>query len=99
MISARFLHLILRGKVNVMCGDSDKVVGTASQSETLGESSIVSELSHSATVIAAEPTEIARLPVAQLGRLANRRPDIGLIIYRNLARSLSNKLRRTSQSK
>lgn len=96
--AARFLHLILQGQVNVMCGDGDKIVGTAGQSETLGESSIVSESPHSATVLAAETTEIARLPVEQLRRLANRRPDIGLIIHRNLARSLANKLRRSSQT-
>ena len=95
--SAKFLHLILSGKVNVMKGDLQVKVGSAGQSETLGESSIVSELPHSATVITDGPTEIARLPVVQLRRLAARRPDIGLIVMRNLARSLGDKLRRASQ--
>ena len=94
---AKFLHLILSGKVKVMKGDAQVVVGSASQSETLGESSIVSELPHSATVVTEEPTEIARLPVVQLRRLAARRPDIGLIVMRNLARSLADKLRRSTQ--
>ena len=52
---------------------------------------------HSATATAQTKTETAVLPHHELDQLIRLRPDIGVIIYRNLARGLGKKLIRSDR--
>ena len=45
-----------------------------------------------ATAAASEEVEAAVVPMARLENLIRARPDIGLVLYRNLGRDLSRKL-------
>jgi CRP-like cAMP-binding protein len=49
---------------------------------------------HSATAIARTEVRAAVLTAADLTELVRQRPDIGAVLYRNLARGLGEKLRR-----
>jgi CRP-like cAMP-binding protein len=49
---------------------------------------------HSASAVAAQATETAALNHADLAALIRARPDIGLIVFRNLAIGLGAKLGR-----
>ena len=53
--------------------------------QTVGELSFLSSSPHSATATAQTTVETALLTHQALGDLVRRRPDIGVILYRNLA--------------
>jgi hypothetical protein len=87
--------LILSGSVAVSM-DGNKV-GSISTGETLGEISLLKDLPHNATATALDQTEAAALDQTELQRLIRRRPDIGVVLYRNLATQLGDKLLRADR--
>lgn len=86
------LHVILDGQVAITSGDEPRRVGTLGRGDTVGEASLLAARPHSATVTAEMPVETATLTGSDLESLIRRRPDIGVIIYRNLALGLGDKL-------
>lgn len=59
------------------------------QGECVGEISSLTGAAHSATATAITPLEMAVLKKRELDELIRLRPDIGLLIYRNLAAGLA----------
>ena len=96
--AADTLYIVLEGEVAIQCGTPAVSIGTVQKGETFGEVSLVAQQPHSATAIATTHVEAAMLSHQDLARLIRRHPDIGVIIYRNLARSLGNKLSRSDTS-
>jgi hypothetical protein len=93
--AADCLYLVLQGQVRVSAGGSG-TLGTVGPGELLGELSLLTHGLHSASATAITPVELAGLNHRDLSDLIRQRPDIGVIIYRNLALGLGGKLRRTS---
>ncbi len=85
-------YILLDGSVNISFSGAD--LGELRDGEVVGENAMLAEANHSATVRALEPTTAAVLTRGELGELIRRRPDIATILYRNLAMSLGEKLRR-----
>ncbi len=90
------LYLMLQGQVTISSGSSH-VIGTVHTGETCGEVSLLSARHHSATATAVNDIEVAELLRRDLEDLIRRRPDIGVIIYRNLAVGLGEKLLRSGE--
>ena len=63
--------------------------------ECLGEVALLTGTEHSATAIAVGAVEAAVISRTGLEELVRLRPDIGVVLYRNLASGLGEKLRRT----
>jgi len=91
------LYLMLQGQVTISSGTSARVIGTVHTGETCGEVSLLSARHHSATATAVNDIEVAELFRRDLEDLIRRRPDIGVIIYRNLAVGLGEKLLRSGE--
>ncbi len=89
------MYIILEGRLNVTYGAPGVKVGAVEKGEIVGEMSLLSSSAHSATVTAETKTETAVLKHHVLGNLVRRRPDIGVIIYRNLGVGLGKKLLRS----
>jgi GNAT superfamily N-acetyltransferase len=88
-------YLILDGEVEIRLADEDRAVGVVGPGECLGEVSLLMGTSHSADAVALRPVRAAVLPCEDLVELVRQRPDIGVVLFRNLARGLGEKLRRT----
>ena len=93
------LYILLQGQVAITCGSPAVMIGTVRTGETCGEVSLLSARPHSATATAEGHVEAAELPQHDLADLIRRRPDIGVIIYRNLAVGLGDKLLRSGNSR
>jgi GNAT superfamily N-acetyltransferase len=93
------LYVVLQGQVAISGGSSAEIIGSIHTGETCGEVSLLSAKPHSATAIAVNDIEVAELPRRDLEDLIRRRPDIGVIIYRNLAVGLGDKLLRSGDWK
>jgi GNAT superfamily N-acetyltransferase len=95
--AADSLYLVLDGRVRVTAGLPEATLATVGAGELLGELSLLTRLPRSATACTATAVEAAVLRHDDLGELVRRRPDIGLVIYRNLAVGLGAKLKRMSE--
>ncbi|MDH5667693.1 MAG: GNAT family N-acetyltransferase [Nitrospira sp.] len=93
------LFLVLQGELTISGGHPPVTIGRVCAGEICGEVSLLSSKPHSATATAEGYVEAAELPQRDLGDLIRRRPDIGVIIYRNLAVGLGDKLARSSDWK
>jgi len=93
------LYVLLQGQVTISSGSSSRIIGTVHTGETCGEVSLLSARPHSATATAVNQIEVAELLRRDLEDLIRRRPDIGVIIYRNLAVGLGDKLLRSGDRK
>ena len=93
------LYFVLEGRVAIIGGSPPIPIGTVCAGETCGEVSLLSAKPHSATAAADGPVEAAELLQRDLADLIRRRPDIGVIIYRNLAIGLGDKLARSGPAR
>jgi len=89
------LYILLSGSARVLSGSPEEEVGSVSQGELLGEVSLLRKTPHTATAIAVGPVEAAAVYHKDLNHLLEQRSDIGVVLFRNLATGLSNKLSRT----
>jgi GNAT superfamily N-acetyltransferase len=91
------IHVVLQGEVVITVAGSAAPVGVVQSGECLGEMSLLTAAAHSATATARTPVETAVLGHEALAELIRLRPDIGLLIYRNLARGMGEKLKRLNK--
>lgn len=95
------IHLVLTGDVELHAGDGSHAFAHLHSGQCLGETSLLCadepSSGHSATAIAKNQVETATLSLANFAQLVRRRPDIGVIIYRNLASDVSRKLKETDE--
>ena len=73
-------------------------VGMVTGGECLGEMALLTATPHSATATARTLVETAVLDRRSLAELIRLRPDIGVLIYKNLATGLGEKLKRADLS-
>jgi CRP-like cAMP-binding protein/GNAT superfamily N-acetyltransferase len=90
------LFIVLSGEAGVYRLGSRRRVGVVRSGECLGEMSLLTGQPHSASVVAASEMHAATLSHEELQGLVRTRPDIGLVIFRNLAVGLGAKLGRAS---
>ncbi len=89
------LYVLLSGRARVFSGSPAEEVGSVREGELLGEVSLLRKTPRTATAIAEGSVEAAAVHHKDLNLLLEQRSDIGLVIFRNLATGLSNKLSRT----
>jgi CRP/FNR family cyclic AMP-dependent transcriptional regulator len=88
------MFVILTGEVCVRLDSRDVELGSVGVGECLGEVALLTDSAHSATASACGEVEAAVIPRRRLIDLVRRRPDIGVVLYRNVAVGLGDKLRR-----
>ncbi len=95
---AHSMYLVLEGKIGISAGKPSVGIGTVGKGEAFGELSLLAQRPHSATATAETRVEVAALAHKDLADLVRRRPDIGVVIYKNLATGLGAKLLRSDSS-
>jgi hypothetical protein len=90
------LFLLLGGScaVNAMERGRRHQVGVVTGGECLNETALLTPVPHQVEAVADAPTDAAIIEREDLVALIRRRPDIGLVLFRNLAQSLGDKLRK-----
>jgi hypothetical protein len=90
------MYILLQGEGTISLEGSPSVVGVVQAGECLSEISLLTRQPHSATATARTPVEAACLGHKELTELTRLRPDIALLMYRNLALGLAQKLQRAN---
>jgi GNAT superfamily N-acetyltransferase len=94
------MHLILDGQVELFIDQQSAPVAELSAGQCLGETSLLHPekgFRRSATAIAKTGVDTAAFSVTELRELIRRRPDVGVVIFRNLAADVSTKLSETDR--
>jgi hypothetical protein len=98
--AAGTLYLILEGEVELSA--HGRFLAVLSAGQCLGETALLSTSGpgppRSVTAVSRTAVVAAAFPQHQLTDLIRRRPDIGLVMYRNLAADISRKLKDAGQS-
>lgn len=92
------MYLILTGRVEIRMEDGADPVGAVGPGECLGEVALLTRKQHYCSAIATEPVEAGILTHEGMRELVRLRPDIGVVLYRNLALGLGDKLHRTDRT-
>jgi hypothetical protein len=90
------LFLLLQGSVEIRLPGAVTPAGHVAAGEPLGERALLTGQHHSARATATAPVEVAVLHRDDLRAVERQRPDIGLVLYRNLATALARKLARSN---
>lgn len=90
------LYVLLSGSVDVSLGGES--LAQINAGDVVGENAMLSGCDHTASARTKEPTTAAVLTREKLERLTQQRPDIGVVLYKNLAMSLGEKLRGADQA-
>ncbi|MFO0696810.1 MAG: GNAT family N-acetyltransferase [Polyangiales bacterium] len=88
--AAKALFVILDGVVDVE--RQDRVIGRVLAGDVLGERGLLEGGDHGSTAKAARDLTVAMLTEEALHALTRQRPDVAVVLYRNLARGLGRKL-------
>lgn len=91
-------YLILDGEVAVEVEGRSEPVGQVVAGECLGEVALLTETTHSAGARVTQAVRAAVFTREELVELVRQRPDIGVVLFRNVASGLGEKLRRTGRS-
>lgn len=94
-----YLIIITKGKARVMKTDingQQKQIASIHKGAILGEMSIIDDFPHSATVITQEVSEVALLTKANLQKITERYPALGVKLLWQIAWQLSARLRQAS---
>jgi CRP/FNR family transcriptional regulator/CRP/FNR family cyclic AMP-dependent transcriptional regulator len=89
------LFMVLNGEVEVRIGERMIPVGKVLPGDVLGEISLVEGMPHSATAVSVNNTRLIAMSSRDFEVLIQRYPRIGMIVMRNIARSLGGKLKIT----
>lgn len=91
------MYLLLSGRATVDLPERAEPLGTVGEGQCLGELALLRGAAHWARATATEPIEAAVLGERDFQDLIRQRPDIGLLLYKNLALDIGEKLRRAGQ--
>jgi CRP-like cAMP-binding protein len=93
------MYFILDGEVSIAMEEDEVPVGRVGAGECLGEISLLGGTPHAASAQALETVKAGVLTRRNLQVLVRQRPDIAVVLYRNLASGLGSKLRRVGRTK
>ena len=95
---AEELYVLLEGSVEIRVDRGAPPVGRVEAGDCCGEMALLLGEPHSATAVATCAVEAARLSNRDVTELIRHRPDIGVVLYRNLGVEVSRKLRRLDRA-
>ena len=94
------LYIILKGSVVAKIEtnkDDNANINVMTRGQIFGELSLISDVKRSATIEATSYTEILCIPKNQFINLISINTHLGMIIYRNIAVVLSDRIRKTNK--
>ncbi len=86
------MFLLLHGEVERVLADGS-CAGLTRAGDCLGEVALLTGTDHAATAVARNRVHAGVIRKKDLSALVRQRPDIGVVLYRNLAEGLGSKLR------
>lgn len=87
-------YVVMRGEINIYLDEDGHSVATIKNGQIFGEQAFLDGAARGATAKASQASILLTVQRASFNELVHREPHLGMVIMRNTAVELSNKLRR-----
>jgi hypothetical protein len=89
-------YVVMRGQVDLYLDELAKPVGTVAGGQIFGEFAFLEDLPRSTAAFAGRPSSLLIIQRSAFNELIQREPQVGVVVLRNIAQDLSQKLRRAN---
>jgi hypothetical protein len=89
-------YVVMRGQIDIHLEDNAKPLASVGNGQIFGELAFLDNLPRTAHAVAAQPSILLVIPRSEFNQLMHREPHLGMVVMRNVATELSNRLRRTN---
>lgn len=89
-------YIVMRGQVDICLDESPRPIASVTNGQIFGELAFLDGSPRAARAISKQPTIMLVMERPSFTQLVQREPHLGLVVIRNIAEDLSNKLRRTN---
>jgi hypothetical protein len=89
-------YIVMRGQVDICLNEESKPIATISSGQVFGELAFLDGTPRTAMAVAAQASILLVMQRSAFNELVQREPHLGMVVIRNIAIDLSNKLRRTN---
>jgi CRP-like cAMP-binding protein len=89
-------YIVLRGQVDIFLNEGAGPIAAVHQGEIFGELAFLDGAPRAAFAVASQPTILLVVQKSAFTDLAQREPHLGLVILRNIAVEMSQRLRQTN---
>lgn len=87
-------YVVMRGQVDIILEDQAKPIATIGNGQIFGELAFLDGAHRVAKAVASHPSILLVVQRSAFNDLAHREPHLGMVVMRNIALELSNRLRR-----
>lgn len=81
-------YVIVHGKIDLISGHDDTIIESHGPASLIGEMALISETEHAATALAAEHTEVLKIPRPLFRRMLEEYPECAAILYERISKSV-----------
>lgn len=89
-------YVVMRGQVDICLDDTSKPIATLGPGQIFGELAFLDGSPRTAMAIAGQASILLVVQRAAFGDLVQREPHLGMMVMKNIAQDLSNKLRKAN---
>jgi hypothetical protein len=89
-------YVVMRGQVDIVLEPNTKPIATMGNGQIFGELAFLDGAARVAMAVANQPSILLVIQRSAFNNLVKREPHLGMVIMRNVAIELSNRLRRTN---
>jgi CRP/FNR family transcriptional regulator, cyclic AMP receptor protein len=94
--SSNEAYVLMRGQIDICLESSAEPIATITNGQIFGEVAFLDGSSRTANAVARVPSIVLVVRRSAFYELVQREPHLGMVVVRNMAMDLSNKLRRTN---
>ncbi len=89
-------YVVMRGQVDILLDERAKPIATFGNGQIFGELTFLDASPRAAMAVASQPSIVLVVQRVAFNELVEREPHLGMVVMRNIAIELSNRLRRTN---
>jgi CRP-like cAMP-binding protein len=89
-------YIVMRGQIDIHLADNGAAAASIGNGEIFGEQAFLDGSPRTAGAVARQPSVLLVVQRSAFYELVHSEPHLGMIIMRNIAREVSNKLRKAS---
>jgi hypothetical protein len=86
-------YVVMRGQIDIQLEENGKPIASLTSGKIFGELAVLDGAPRNAFAVAAQPSILLVVQRNALNELVHREPHLGMVVMRNIAMDLSNKLR------
>lgn len=94
--SGKEAYVVMRGSVDILLDEGTKPIASIGNGQIFGELAFLDGAARGAIAVASQPSILLIIQRTAFNDLAQREPHLGMVVMRNIAMELSNRLRRTN---